>query len=65
MIKICGHCKYFKENKSRTRFANGYWLGDGKCKHTKATVIGDTCEHWERKYLIKIDFWGIHEVKHG
>ena len=49
MIKSCGWCKYFKEHKSKYRYANGYWLGDGKCKYEIVTVIGDTCNKWIKK----------------
>lgn len=49
MIKTCGWCKYFKPHKSKTGFANGWNLLDGKCKYTIATVIGDTCKQWRKK----------------
>lgn len=47
IIQTCGRCKLFCLHKSKTGYANGYWLGDGKCKFEKATVIGDTCISWE------------------
>ena len=51
-IATCGWCKYFKRHKSKTGYANGYWLGDGNCKQKKAVfhplhgiarVEGDSC----------------------
>lgn len=47
MMETCGWCGLFKAHKSKTGFAGGWNLLDGKCKYRKATVIGDTCEHWE------------------
>lgn len=47
MIKTCGWCKHFRPHKSKSGYAFGYWLGDGKCKYEIVTVIGDTCENWE------------------
>ena len=48
-LRTCGWCEYFKFHKSKTKYANGYWLGDGKCKYCIVTVIGDTCKKF--KYI--------------
>ena len=53
MIETCGWCKHFKGHKTTRRFAGGWWLGDGKCKERKATVVGDTCNKWEKKCISK------------
>ena len=47
-MKTCGFCASFKEHNSETGFANGYWLGDGKCsKDGSVTVQGDTCGEFQ------------------
>lgn len=46
-LSTCGWCKHFRSHKSNSGFANGYWLGDGKCKYKICTVMGDTCKRFE------------------
>ena len=52
-ITTCGWCKYFIPHKSKSGYANGYWLGDGKCKYQKVTVQGDTCFHYKQSGVEK------------
>ena len=49
LIDVCGNCKHFKSHHSKTKYANGYWLGDGKCKYQKVTMVGDTCKKHQKR----------------
>jgi len=50
-LSCCGNCEHFKPHKSKSGYANGYWLDDGKCKFAIVTVVGDACNHFLERQL--------------
>ena len=56
-VGFCQDCSHYKENKARSHFAGGWWIGDGKCRlHSQTqewtnagfTVYSNSCPLWRK-----------------